>query len=131
MTRFRYALDPLCVLACAAYCVNRFVVKPHVDSIFMRSYFNDVLLIPAALPFFLWTQRKLGLRTNDNPPSARETLFHWAVWSVLFEVAGPHLKRGAVGDPWDVVCYFVGGFVAWLFWNRLEDRWVPSLGLPR
>src|SRR4051812_37361244 len=38
---FRYALDPLCVGACALYAVNRFFIKPHVGYGFFHSHFND------------------------------------------------------------------------------------------
>lgn len=128
VTRFRYALDPLCLIACVAYAINRFAIKPHSDSDFLHSHFNDVLLIPAALPFFLWAQRKVEVRPHDEPPSFQEILFHWAVWSVLFEGIGPYLKRTAVGDPWDVLAYFVGGVIAWAIWNRQMFRWFQFNG---
>ena len=47
---FRYAFDPLCMGACALYALNRFLIKPYVGPGFFHSHFNDVLLIPAALP---------------------------------------------------------------------------------
>src|SRR5258705_66036 len=50
---FRYFADPLCIVCCLAYVVNRFLLKPHWHSGFFHSYFNDALLIPCALPLVL------------------------------------------------------------------------------
>ena len=90
----------------------------------MRFHFNDMLLIPCALPVLLWMQRKLKLRTNDDPPTWSEIALYTTFWSILFEVIGPHLMR-TTGDPWDVVVYYVGGIAAGLWWNRriIVSRW--------
>ena len=42
--------DPLFLVAFAAYALNRWVLKPHTHSVFIHGYFNDLWLIPAALP---------------------------------------------------------------------------------
>jgi hypothetical protein len=94
------------------------LIKPHVHNAFIHGYFNDVLLIPCALPPLLWTQRWLGLRTNDLPPQGAEIVFHLVIWSLLFEWIGPRFMPHTTGDPWDVVAYAVGGIFAWLWWNR-------------
>ncbi len=116
--RFAYWLDPLFLICCALYALNRWVVKPHVHSAFLRGQFDDSLLIPCALPLVLWLQRKLGLRKHDLPPTFGEIAFHLVVWSILFEVIGPHIMR-VTGDPLDVLAYFVGGVVAgwWWWWS--------------
>ncbi len=119
MKPFRYALDPLCVACCALYVVNRWLIKPHVASVFLHGYFNDMLLIPCALPIILWMQRKVGLRKTDAMPDVTEILFHLVIWSVLFEWIGPHIMR-TTGDIWDVVVYTVGAIVAWAWWNRRQ-----------
>jgi hypothetical protein len=93
-----------------------------VRNAFMRGHFDDLLLIPCALPLLLLAQRGLGLRTHDQPPSASEISFHLVVWSILFEVIGPHLIRRATGDPRDVVAYVSGGILAGLWWNRKRLR---------
>ncbi|MDB6057019.1 MAG: hypothetical protein JWO95_863 [Verrucomicrobiales bacterium] len=124
MKQFRYALDPLCLACCALYALNRWILKPHVDSVFLHGYFNDMLLIPCALPIILWMQRKVGLRKTDAPPDLAEILFHLVVWSVLFEAIGPHIMN-TTGDIWDVVVYTIGAFVAWVWWNRRELK--PAL----
>jgi hypothetical protein len=120
VTRFRYVLDRLCLLACCSYAINRWVVKPHTHNPFLRYHFNDVLLIPCALPPLLLLQRWMNLRRHDRPPNAAEIAFHLVIWSILFEVIGPHIISRATGDPWDVVSYVAGGGLAWLWWNRHE-----------
>lgn len=94
------------------------MLKPRIPSEFLHSYFNDVLLIPCALPPLLALQRLLGLRRHDAPPTWGEIAGHLIVWSILFEAIGPYLFPHTTGDPWDVVCYTVGGTVAGWWWNR-------------
>src|SRR5882762_1835944 len=117
MRRFRYWADPLFFLCCAAYVLNRWLLKPHFHSPFLHGYFNDLLLIPCALPPVLWLQRCLGLRQHDRAPQWLEVFFHLVVWSLLFEVIGPHLIRHATGDPMDVTAYAIGGVFALGWWN--------------
>jgi hypothetical protein len=116
---FRYGLDPVCIGACALYALNRFAIKPQVGPGFFHSHFNDVLLIPAALPLLLWTHRKCGWRRDDKTPSWREVAAHTAIWAVICEGAGPRMMpQYGVADMWDVVAYALGAAAAWVFWNR-------------
>lgn len=87
------------------------------DSAFLHGTFNDLLLIPAALPILLWIERMIGLRTHDRPPTALEIGAHWAIWSVIAEGIGPRIFPGVVGDGWDVVAYAAGALAAGLWWN--------------
>ena len=118
MNSFGYLSDPLFLVTCSLYALNRWVLKPHIPSPFLHNHFNDVLLIPCALPPLLWMQRRLRLRQHDQLPTPGEIALYLAVWSVLFEVIGPHIIPWAVGDPWDVVAYVVGGILAGLWWHR-------------
>jgi hypothetical protein len=115
---FRYLADPLFTVTCGLYALNRWGLKPHVHSAFLHNQFNDLLLIPCALPPLLLIQRWLGLRGHDHLPSAGEITLYLAVWSVLFEVAGPRLMPWTVGDPWDVLAYVAGAVLAGLWWHR-------------
>ena len=119
MKHFGYARDPVCVVACACYGVNRWLLPAAFRGAFMRNYFSDVLLIPAALPLVLWLQRRLGLRPADAKPQWSEIGLHLVVWSVAAELIAPHFFSRAAGDPWDVAAYAVGAFVSGLIW-RLE-----------
>ena len=129
MRRFRYLADPLCVGCCTAYFINRWVFKAHSHSAFLHGYFNDLLLIPCALPPLLWLHRRMGLRKHDNIPQVGEVLFHLAIWSILFELIGPHVMRRATGDLLDVVAYSVGALLAVACWNwreRFAAAWRDS-----
>lgn len=118
--RFRYCGEPLFQWACALYALNRWVLKPWIDSAFLRGHFNDVLLMPCALPPVLWVQRRLGIRKDDRYPDLMEIVFHLVVWSLLFEVVGPRLMKGTA-DVLDVVAYSAGAALCAVWWRRSES----------
>ncbi len=124
---FGYYRDPVFLLSLGAYFLNREVIKPHLHhySPLFNGHFNDCLLVPVALPFFLLVYRWLGLRPDDAPPRFWEVAAHLAVWCVFFKWFGPVVLHQGVADPIDLACYSGGGVVAWLFWNygpRLRRR---------
>jgi hypothetical protein len=129
LNSFRYLRDRLFLVTCALYALNRWFLKDRVHSPFLHNHFNDLLLIPCALPPLLLLQRWLRLRAHDQPPTPGEIVLYLVVWSILFEVIGPHIIPWTVGDPWDVVAYIVGGIFAGLWWQpqRLFRR---ALGDP-
>ncbi len=121
---FRYWRDPLCLAACAAYALNRWLLKPHFAmgamGPFMRGHFNDCLLIPAALPLVLWLQRRLALRTHDGAPTGGEIFLHLAIWAFIAEGAGPFLTHHGTADWRDVLSYSAGAAVSYVLWSRRE-----------
>jgi hypothetical protein len=123
--QFRYALDPLCLVCCALYALNRWGIKPHTHVAFLHFWFNDLLLIPCALPLLLQAQRWLKLRQHDDAPTAGEVFGHLALWSVLFELLGPHFMR-VTGDWRDVLAYTVGGVGAYACWQLGSIGKVPA-----
>lgn len=125
MRRFGYCRDPLFIAGCVFYATNRWLIKPHVHSGLLHSYFNDFWLIPCALPPILWLHRRLGLRAYDAAPSLLEVAGHLVFWSLLFEWIGPQFIRHTTGDPADVLAYTVGAAVAGLWWWR--ERWLALL----
>lgn len=127
MPRFRYLLDPLCLLGCAAYTLNRWVLKPHLPPGVFHSHFNDLWLIPCALPPILWLHRQLGLRQLDLAPRVSEIALHLIFWAALCEWIGPRFVAHATGDPLDVLAYALGALTSGLWWHR--ERW--QLLLPR
>jgi hypothetical protein len=114
---FGFCRDPLFLIGCTAYALNRVVLKPHYRSTFLHSYFNDLWLIPCALPPLLLVHWRMALR-SDAPPTWAEVAGHLAIWSALFEWWGPKIWPRATGDVRDVICYWAGGVAAWLWWNR-------------
>ena len=126
MNRFRYLRDPLFLSGCASYTVNRWLLKPHFHSAFLRGYFNDLFLIPCALPPILLVHRWFKLRPRDEKPRVSEVLFHLIIWSVLFEIIGPKFIR-TTADPFDILAYTAGALVAILWW-RGKDFWRRNAG---
>jgi hypothetical protein len=116
--------DRLCYSALLLYSLNRWILKPHFRSPFLHNHFNDLLLIPAALPVVLWIQHLLELRGHDDFPTWMEMAFHWAVWSIICEGIGPFWLKSGTADIWDVACYAIGGIAACLWWNR-NHVWRP------
>lgn len=116
MKRFRYALDPLCLLALALYALNRWVF----DIQALRGWFADALLIPAAAPIYLWVERRLGLRPHDENPTLREIIFLLVVWTIAAEILAPILLTRCTADPLDAVAYAAGSLVsvAWWCWPK-------------
>jgi hypothetical protein len=114
---FLYLRDPLFLVSCAFYTLNRWVLKPHIPSAFLRGQFNDLLLIPCALPPFLLLQRWLRLRAHDQPPAAREILFPLFIWTILFEWIGPRFVSGTTADPLDALAYGFGAIIAFAWWH--------------
>src|SRR5580765_5742669 len=112
MRRFLYLRDPLFLTGCAAYFINRWVVKPHVHTGLFHSHFNDLWLIPCALPPILWLHRGLGLRPHANAPQISEIIPHLIFWSALFEWIGPKFVPHTTGDPLDIPAYAVGALLA-------------------
>lgn len=119
MKRFGYAADPLCLLACGLYLLNRLWLRQHVGGVFLHGYFNDLLLIPAALPWVLWLQRRLKWRPDDARPRWGEIALHVAMWSLAAEVVAPHLFPHAIGDWRDAVAYTGGALVAGCWWQGI------------
>ena len=129
--KFRYLRDEVFLVCVALYAVNRWAVKPHLPAgeFFLRGYFNDLLVIPCALPPLLLLHRLLGLRHTDAPPQAGEIALHVAVWSLFFELLAPIFVSRARADLWDVVAYCAGGALCWALWNR--NALSPSVLAPR
>jgi hypothetical protein len=121
-SRFRYCGDPLFLIGCAAYVINRWLIKPRVDPGFMMFHFNDLWVIACALPPVLWLHRRMGLRLHDEPPTMGEIAGHLVFWSVLLEWIGPRFASFAQGDIKDVAAYAVSAMIAGLWWRR--DQWI-------
>ncbi len=138
MKRFGYLHDRLFGFSLAAYALNRLVVLPRLAGFvslhlpwawpFLHSHFDDLLLMPAALPVVLWIQRRTGLRPHDRPPGWMEMLLHLAIWSVMCKIVGPLYCHIGVADPSDILFFAGGGGAACLWWNRpkAQSRPVPA-----
>ena len=121
MRKFRYAADPLCIAAVALYVIQRWIFSYPA----LRGWFSDVLFLPAAVPVFLWMERKLGLRMHDRKPSLAEVGGLFLIWSLAAEGIAPLLFQHCTADPLDIVAYAAGGLFALCWWTwffRQDDR---------
>lgn len=126
---YRYFSDPVFLAAMALFSLNELLLKRISSPAFFHHHFNDLLLIPCALPFLLRFHALLGLRPIEQYPTFAEIAGHLLVWSVLFEFAGPILSSHATGDWLDLVCYGLGGSFSWLVWrneSRLRNATDPA-----
>jgi len=128
LRRFGYLRDGLFLVAGTLYVVNRWVIRPLAPEGFFAWWFNDLLLIPGAMPVLLWLERRTGLRQTDAPPTAGEIIFVLVLWSLLFEVLAPRFLNRATGDWRDVAAYAVGALIAGLWWNRPGKEGQRSAG---
>lgn len=132
MRRFDYLQDGLFILALSTYAVNRLLILPHLGGFFrshlswswsfVHSHLDDLLMMPAALPVVLWIQRQLRWRAHDGPPGWDEMAGHLILWSVICKFVGPRYLHIGVADPWDVLCFAVGGVGACAWWNIKGGR---------
>ena len=118
MACFRYWTNAPFLLGCSAYAINRWAIKPRIGPGFFHSHFNDLWLIPCALPPLLWLHRKWGLREHDEVPSLIEVFSHLLFWSMFLEWLGPKFVPHSVGDPWDAAAYAAGAIGSSLWWHR-------------
>ncbi|MEO8680662.1 MAG: class I SAM-dependent methyltransferase, partial [Vicinamibacterales bacterium] len=117
VTPYSFHRDPLFWIGCAAYAINRWLLKTLSPSPFLHSHFSDVWLVPCVLPLIVALHRRMGWRDEPGPPTWGEVVVHLMLWSVLFEGIGPHLSPRATGDVWDVACYALGGLAAVAWWR--------------
>jgi len=115
---------------CAAYFLNRWFFKASLDSEFLPGMFNDLLLIPSALPWVLWIQGLLGWRVSKAYPSPGEIAGHLVVWSVIAEGLMPMASHRFTADPMDVMAYSMGALAAFGLW-RAEAAWFGRSGFDR
>ena len=83
---------------------------------FLRNYFNDLLFVPLVLPVMFIAFYKLGLRENAKPNNY-ELVFHVLLWTIVIEYIGPHYLAKGYSDPYDVLCYGLGGLICYCIYN--------------
>ncbi len=116
--RFRYLTDGLFLTGCTVYGINRWLILPHIAARgWWRGHFNDLWLIPCALPPLLWLHRRLGWR-GDSAPTWLEIGGHWILWSLACEALGPWLLRKGTADWQDILVYATGALASGVWWRR-------------
>ena len=102
-----------CLAAVVLYALNRWAF----DFPALRGWFNDLLLVPAAAPWFLWLERRTGLRQHDGFPTLGELAFLLVAWSIAAEFLAPKLFAHCTGDPFDIAAYAAGAIPSALWWG--------------
>jgi hypothetical protein len=126
---FLYLRDPLFLFCVLTYFVNRFILKSIWTSGFVHEHLNDLICIPFWVPIMLFTQRRLGFREGDGPPTPGEIVIPLIIWSWTFEIILPAtgwLGEWCVADYLDILYYALGALLAGLFW-----RWWYAAREPR
>ncbi len=119
--KFKYLRDRLFLTCFTVYWINRLMEGLELSTELFQFYLNDVICIPFWVPMMLWALRRLGLRRHDAPPQPHEIAIPVFIWGMMFEVILPNTagwSHVTVADPWDVVCYAAGGWLASLYWHR-------------
>ncbi len=114
---FAYERDFTCLAACALYVFNVAYLRKAIDHWFVGGYLNDLLMVPASLPWVLRLAQLLRVRRDDSAPSLYEILIALGVWSVEAEWFAPRWLHVGVSDGWDVVAYATGAACAYIIWR--------------
>lgn len=82
------------------------------DNSWVFHHLNDFLTIPIVATLCLWgvwlVKKDFGIRLNIFTILSLVALF-----SIFFEYYLPQQSHRYTSDIWDVVCYFLGGFIFW------------------
>jgi hypothetical protein len=83
----------------------------------LRSWLDDVLVLPLALGFALWLQRRRGRPPGWTLPGAQVVLAV-VLYAVVFEIVLPAFTERATADPWDAPAFAAGGVLFHVLLNR-------------
>jgi hypothetical protein len=123
---FRYLADPAFLVCVAIYFTNRQLESYGWGFWITTYYLNDFICLAFWMPIMVGILRLLRLREHDDPPTRHESVIGFAVWATMFELWLPSTQMFAgltVSDPWDIVCYGLGGVLitAWWEWFYQND----------
>lgn len=113
--------DPFWMVSIACYAFHKCWQLVSPGSGWMDHYWNDLWMLPCALPMILSLYVVLGLREPTACPTWAEILWHGVLWGLMAEFVGPLLFKHSVGDPWDLLAYAVGGVVFFCRWHFSES----------
>lgn len=77
---------------------------------FIRWYLADFLALIFCIPIFVNSQILFGIRKR-KPVCVVEVIAYALLFSLYFEIIGPHFFPHFTSDFGDIVAYFLGGFV--------------------
>lgn len=105
------------IIVVTLYMINNKYIKIATIGIvhkFFVSYFNDLMA-----PMFMLSYSNILLKIVDRriKKLLHVILFCLAIGSV-WEFVAPFIKKGAIADPFDILCYLIGGLFYWRLQNR-------------
>lgn len=83
----------------------------------LRSWLDDVLVLPLALGFALWVHRRRG-RSPEWTIPVFQVILAVVLYSVFFEMILPVFSTRATSDPLDLIAYGAGGVLFHFALNR-------------
>lgn len=111
----------LVVIVLVAYFVNNKFLKIYTNGnvrLFFICYFNDLIC-----PLFFFSYANMLLNTVD-----KEINRLWVIClvslctSCVWEFVAPLIKPSSTTDPFDIVCYIIGGIVYWAILRCVKIR---------
>ena len=109
------------------FLANRLLEGVGGSSVLLRSWLDDVLVMPLALGAALWLHRR-RIRSAYWTMPVLQVVFAVVLYAVLFEFVLPLVSQRATGDPLDVVAYSAGAALFQFALNRPGST--PSSGEP-
>lgn len=107
--------------AICVYIINKACLIPYTQgqlNYFCRCYLND-LVCPL---FFLGYCQILLIWIDHEIKSWWKCMLLIMVAGCIWEYGAPFINAKSVSDVWDLVCYFVGGMVYFLFMKYEQNR---------
>jgi hypothetical protein len=123
--RINYALAPVKTWFYLAlwllFWSHQVLEKLNLSSAFMRSYLDDLLVVPIVLPFVLAILRLLYYQKIAFLNLFMIVSFVLLL-SIFFEYILPQRSALYTADSWDIVCYMIGGIVFWFYQGYLHRK---------
>lgn len=82
---------------------------PAYNHSFIRWYLADFLALIFCIPIFVNSQILFGIREKKDVHIV-EVIAYAVLFSLYFEIIGPHFLPHFTADCGDIVAYFLGGF---------------------
>lgn len=95
---------------------NRYIKAATIGTLheFFVCYFNDLMA-----PMFMLSYSNILLGTvNRKLMKIRHIVWFCLLIGAVWEFVAPFMKEGAVWDPFDILCYLIGGIIYWGLQNR-------------
>lgn len=102
-------------VSATVYALNRLLfIQMMPEFGFLRQYLSDILALPVYLPVSLFFAWRLHLIPVDYRLHFTHILAAVVIFSLIFEGIIPVFDKSTIGDPFDILAYFAGGFLVYI-----------------